>query len=101
MYEFWFYGLIDPQNPENSEPFSHHDTTTDFLEFCCQLTQKYNSNIAGEFIAQLMNSKEKELEFLRVVDWKFEIDFAEVYREFPSDESPKLLAKRIVVHHTR
>jgi hypothetical protein len=99
VYEFWFYGLSDPQDPEDSEPYSFHGTTTDFLEFCCQLTQKYNSHIAGEFIAQLMNAKEKDLEILRVVDWKFEVDFAEVMGIWPSETPRPLVQKRIILHH--
>lgn len=95
MFEFWFYGVKDPQDPESWEPFNFHGTTYDFLEFCCQIARWYNAQVAGEFVSQLMSAKKDEIDFLRITDWNFEVEFADII-------SPtEAIQKKIVLHKIR
>lgn len=95
MYEFWFHGVKDPQDPESVEPFNFHGTTYDFLEFCCQMGRWYNPQVAGEFVSQLMSAKSDELDFLRITDWNFEVEFATV------DSPEKMVHQKIELKKVR
>lgn len=99
MFEYWFHGVKDPQDPEHSEPFDFHGTTYDFIEIICQIAKFYSSEIAGIFVTELLNGHADELDFLRVIDWKFEFDFvnraAEIHAQDGYPEG------RIVLHKVK
>lgn len=63
MFEYWFIGL-----PDGGET----GTTHDFLEVLSRIAQNFSPGIAGEFVNELLETKSKELMFLRVTEWKFE-----------------------------
>lgn len=67
MYEYHFANIND-----DAGTFTHTGTTFDFLELCCQISEIYSPEVCGKFIEALMIDKERELMFLRVVDWNFE-----------------------------
>ena len=70
MFEYWFHGLDDGHGT-----FTHHGTTHDFLEVCSRIAQLYSPGIASEFVGQLLEDNISKLDFLRVIDWKFEFDW--------------------------
>lgn len=74
MYEFWFLNLRDPQDHSGASTFSHHGTTYDFLELCCQIAEKLSPGFAGEFVNELLTAKLSKLAYLRVIDWNFELE---------------------------
>lgn len=68
MFEFHLESTPDPLD----SPFIYKGSTTDFLEFCAQVTQFFNEEICGKFVESLMVNKLKELSYLRVIDFEFE-----------------------------
>jgi hypothetical protein len=88
VYEFWFHGVTDPQD---NETFNFHGTTSDFLEVICQISEKFDEEIAGNFTQNLMEAKKDERQFLRIEKWEFD------WVGPLADE----VEKRIVLHKVR
>jgi hypothetical protein len=87
MFEYWFHGLED-----SNGTYTHHGTTHDFLEVCSQIAQLIGPIVAGNFVAALLADREKELAFLRVVEWKFE------FTTKPHEDEPE---QKIILHKLR
>lgn len=68
MFEYWF------MSAEGDVTFT--GTTHDFLEVCCQLAKRFSESLAGEFLSEMLTEHGDKLEFLRVIDWKFDTSIA-------------------------
>jgi hypothetical protein len=66
MFEFHFEGEE-----------TYEGTTSDFLEVVCQIAQFFDQSVAGFYVAALLEDKVKELPYLRVIDWKFDLTLGE------------------------
>jgi hypothetical protein len=77
MFEYWLFGLRDP-NGYDSAPYVHTATTHDFLQVCADIAKHYGPDVAGLFVTDMLRQHEDKLDFIRVVDdWNFELTFSE------------------------
>lgn len=54
-------------------PFEVHEgTTSDFLEAVCQIALYAGTDLTGDWLTALLTSESAQLDFLRMVDWKFD-----------------------------
>lgn len=64
MYEYSFHGL--------EGNLTVYGTTTDFLQVLCEIAHSFNPEVTGQFTAALLEAQSKDLDCLRIIDWRFE-----------------------------
>jgi hypothetical protein len=50
----------------------HEGTTCDFLELVCQVALYAGIDLAGDWLTAFLTDQTAQLDFLRLIDWKFE-----------------------------
>lgn len=67
MYEYTFTG--------GNMHDTYFATTYDFIQFCADVTKHFDSKTAGAFIQSLFAAHHDKLDFIRVTDWNFKIEW--------------------------
>lgn len=50
----------------------HEGMTGDFLEVVCQIALYMGTDLTGDWLTALLTDQTAQLDFLRMVDWKFD-----------------------------